>query len=182
MDASLKRSAILWHNVKVRHLHENMRAQRLLAQGGAIATVDAQQQQAWADYLQRIGEGTEQVFPEVGEEAILIPEDMCCQCRNPSFGLATKAKGLQGCGPRGSPGVTSETPENVGECEGVGLHTPKATPKLGEGVPMDSRWTLETSESDLRGQISMAGCALYINGKLLKRRCLKWARIAHLDI
>jgi len=28
-------------------------------------------------------------------------------CRNPSFGLATKAKGLQGCGPRGSPGVTS---------------------------------------------------------------------------
>ncbi len=28
-------------------------------------------------------------------------------CRNPSFGLATKAKGLQGCGPKGSPGVTS---------------------------------------------------------------------------
>ncbi len=59
-------------------------------------------------------------------------------CRNPSFGLATKAKGLQGCGPRGSPGVTSETPGSVGECEGVSLHTPKATPKLGEGVPMDS--------------------------------------------
>jgi len=29
--------------------------------------------------LQHIGEGTEQVFPEVGEEAILIPEDMCFQ-------------------------------------------------------------------------------------------------------
>jgi ATP-dependent DNA helicase PIF1 len=29
--------------------------------------------------LQRIGEGTEQVFPEVGEEVVLIPEDMCCQ-------------------------------------------------------------------------------------------------------
>ncbi len=29
--------------------------------------------------MQRIGEGTEQVFLEVGEEAILIPEDMCCQ-------------------------------------------------------------------------------------------------------
>jgi hypothetical protein len=28
----------------------------------------------------------------------------------------------------------------------------------------------------------MAGCALYINGKLLKCRCPKWARIAHLDI
>jgi hypothetical protein len=25
-----------------------------------------------------------------------------CQCRNPSFGLATKAKGLQGYGPRGA--------------------------------------------------------------------------------
>jgi ATP-dependent DNA helicase PIF1 len=56
-----------------------MHVQRLLAQGGANVAVDAQQQQAWADYLQRIGEGTEQVFPEVGEEAILILEDMCCQ-------------------------------------------------------------------------------------------------------
>jgi hypothetical protein len=37
-------------------------------------------------------------------------------------------------------------------------------------------------ETDLRGQISMACGALYINGNLLKRRCLKWARIAHLDI
>jgi hypothetical protein len=50
-----------------------------------------------------------------------------CECRNPSFGLATKAKGLQGCGPRGSPrvnargspGVTSHTPESVRKCEGV---------------------------------------------------------------
>jgi len=56
-----------------------MCVQRLLAQGGANAVVDAQQQQAWANYLQRIGEGTEQVFPKVGEEAVLIPEDMCYQ-------------------------------------------------------------------------------------------------------
>jgi hypothetical protein len=28
----------------------------------------------------------------------------------------------------------------------------------------------------------MACGALYINGKLLKRRCLKWARIAHLNV
>ncbi len=59
-------------------------------------------------------------------------------CRNPSLGLATKAKGLQECGPRGSPGVTSHTPGNVGKCEGVNPHTPKATPTLGDGVPMDS--------------------------------------------
>jgi hypothetical protein len=60
-------------------------------------------------------------------------------CRNPSFGLATKAKGLQGCGPRGSLGVTSKTLGSVGECEGVSLHTPKATPTLGKGVPVDFR-------------------------------------------
>jgi hypothetical protein len=60
-------------------------------------------------------------------------------CRNPSFGLATKAKGLQGCGPKGSLGVTSGTPGSVGKCEGVNPHTPKATPALGHGVPVDSR-------------------------------------------
>jgi hypothetical protein len=60
-------------------------------------------------------------------------------CRNPSFGLATKAKGLQGCGPKGSPGVTSGTLESVGKCEGVNPHTPKATPALGDGIPVDSR-------------------------------------------
>ncbi len=58
MDASLKRSAILWHRVKVHHLHENMRVQKLLAQGKASVAINAQQQQAWADYLQRIREGT----------------------------------------------------------------------------------------------------------------------------
>jgi ATP-dependent DNA helicase PIF1 len=77
VDASLKRSVVLWHRVKVHQLHENMRVQRLLAQGGANAAADAQQQQSWADYLQRIGEGIEQVFPEVGEDVVLIPEDMC---------------------------------------------------------------------------------------------------------
>jgi hypothetical protein len=40
-------------------------------------------------------------------------------CRNPSFGLATKAKGLRGCGLRGSSVFTSHTPENVRKCEGV---------------------------------------------------------------
>ncbi len=60
-------------------LHENKRVQRLLAQGEANVAANAQQQQAWVDYLQHIGEGIEQVFPEVGEEAVLTPEDMCYQ-------------------------------------------------------------------------------------------------------
>jgi hypothetical protein len=46
----------------------------------------------------------------------------------------------------------------------------------------ESRWTPKTSESHLRGQNSMACGAFYIIGKLLERRCLKWARITHLDI
>jgi hypothetical protein len=29
--------------------------------------------------------------------------------------------------------------ENVRECEGVNTHTPKATPILGDGVPVDSQ-------------------------------------------
>jgi len=44
---------------------------------------------------------------------------------------------LKGCGLRGSPGVTSHTPKNVRKCEGVNPHTPKATPTLGDGVPVD---------------------------------------------
>jgi hypothetical protein len=84
-------------------------------------------------------------------------------CRNPSFGLVTKAKGItrvrakgslgvkpkgspgvkpKGCPgvkARGSPGVTSHTPGSVRKCEGVSPHTPKATPTLGDGVPVDSQ-------------------------------------------
>jgi hypothetical protein len=45
VDANLKRSTVLWHHVKVRQLHENMRVQRLLAQGRANAAANAKQQQ-----------------------------------------------------------------------------------------------------------------------------------------
>jgi len=53
------------------------------------------------------------------------------------------------------------------------------TPKSGK---MESSGTPKNSEDDLKGQISLPWCILYINGKLLKRRCPKWPRIAHLDI
>jgi hypothetical protein len=55
-----------------------------------------------------------------------------------ALGSRPRQKGLQGCGPKGSLGVTSETPESEGECEGVRHHTPKATPTLGDGVSVDS--------------------------------------------
>jgi hypothetical protein len=75
--AALNRSSI-WQHVHVFQLHTNMRVQRLLAQGGAHAQADATRQQAFADYLQCVGEGAERVYPSVGEDSILIPHDMCC--------------------------------------------------------------------------------------------------------
>jgi len=76
-----------------------------------------------------------------------------------TLGSRPRLRGLQGCGPRGrKPGnqgkgivrvkargssrVTSHTPESlesVREYEGVNPHTPKATPTLGDGVPVDSQ-------------------------------------------
>jgi hypothetical protein len=75
--ATLNHSSI-WQHVRVFKLHTNMRVQRLLAQGGAHAQADATRQQTFDDYLQRVGEGAENVYPSVGEDSILIPHDMCC--------------------------------------------------------------------------------------------------------
>jgi len=47
---------------------------------------------------------------------------------------------------------------------------------------MESRWIPKTSESNFRGQNSMTCGVFYIIEKILECRCLKWARIAHLDI
>jgi hypothetical protein len=92
-----------------------------------------------------------------------------------------KAKTLEACGPRGSPGVITysrEFKEVRGSVRECALTLPRQLPFW----ERESRWTPETSECELKGQISMDCCALHIVGKLLKRRCLKWARIAHLDI
>jgi hypothetical protein len=40
--------------------------------------------------------------------------------------------------------------------------------------------TPENLEDDLKGQISSPWCVIYVIGKVLKSRCLKWPRIAHL--
>jgi hypothetical protein len=47
---------------------------------------------------------------------------------------------------------------------------------------MDSRWTPKILESDFRVQNSIFCGVLYTTEKLLERKYLKWARIAHLDI
>jgi len=55
-----------------------------------------------------------------------------------ALGSRPRQKGLQGCRPKESLGVTSHTLGSVGKCEGVNLHTPKATPTLGDGISVDS--------------------------------------------
>jgi hypothetical protein len=47
---------------------------------------------------------------------------------------------------------------------------------------LESRWTPEFSKSNYKGQNPSPWKIIYIIGKLLKRRCLKWARMTHLDI
>jgi hypothetical protein len=64
---------------------------------------------------------------------------MIAYCRNPSLGLTTKARAYKVAGQEGSSGVTPHVFENARECEGMNLHTPKATPTLGIEVPMNSR-------------------------------------------
>ncbi len=99
---------------------------------------------------------------------------LCC---NPSFGLATKARACKGEGQEGSPGVTSHAPGSVEECEGMNPTLPNELP-LWE---LESRWTFKSSKSDYRGQNPLDWNVLYIIEKLLEFRCLKWARMTHLD-
>jgi len=51
----------------------------------------------------------------------------------------TKARACKVVGQERSPGVMLHAPRSVKECEGIDPHTPKGTPTLGVGVPVDSR-------------------------------------------
>jgi hypothetical protein len=75
VSASLNQSARLWPHVQVCRLHQNMRVAHLQLQGDEAS---AQRQQHFADYLKRIGDGTETVYPSVGEDCIRVRDDMCC--------------------------------------------------------------------------------------------------------
>jgi len=110
-----------------------------------------------------------------------------------ALGSRPRQRESQGCGPRGSPGVKAKRkPGNQGKRK-PGSHITYSweccmrewTLTLPRQLPLwevESRWTPEISESDCKGQTSMDYDFLYIIGKILKRRCLKWARIAHSDI
>jgi len=98
-------------------------------------------------------------------------------CHNPSFGFATKARACKVAGQEGSPGVTPHALKNVGKCEGMNPHILKGVSTLGIEVSMDSRifreWLQGSKLNELRFKV--------ILGKLLTFKCLKWARMTHLD-
>jgi hypothetical protein len=102
----------------------------------------------------------------------------CPKCYNPSLGLVTKARACKVAGQEGSPRVTSHSPRSAKKCEGMNPHTPKEPPFW----ELESQWTSEFSKGDCRGQNPVDWRVLYIIGKLLKRRYLKWACMTHLNI
>jgi hypothetical protein len=72
-------------------------------------------------------------------------------------------------------------------------HTPLGVQKVWGNEPSHSqgkshvgswspKWTSKSLERNCRGQNSSSWWVLYNIKKLLKRRCLKWAHISHLDI
>jgi hypothetical protein len=93
---------------------------------------------------------------------------LCC---NPGLRFVTKARACKVVGQEGSPGLN----ESVREWT---LTFPKELP-LWE---LEFRWTPKCSKSDCKGQNPMAWGVIYTIGKKLKRKCLKWACITHLDI
>jgi len=64
-------------------------------------------------------------------------EDLKHNCHNHSLGLATKAKGLVRLRAKKKPQNYIACSGSVGNCGGMNPHIPKATPTLGNGIPVD---------------------------------------------
>jgi hypothetical protein len=102
-------------------------------------------------------------------------------CRNPSLGLATKARAYKGEGQEGSSRITSHAPESVGVSQphfGLSVKVKPTLPKVGtwsSGTPKNSKLMLKSQNTSHWG-------VLCVIGKVFKCRCLNWPRIGHLDI
>jgi hypothetical protein len=86
---------------------------------------------------------------------------------------------LQGCEPREGPGshITCSW-----ECQRMWGNEPSHSQVNSHVVDGSPKWTPKSSERNYKGQTPLPQRVLDIIGKPLNRRCLKWARIAHLDI
>jgi len=95
----------------------------------------------------------------------------CDSYCNPSLGLVTKVRACKVASQEGSPRVKDSVREWT-------LTLPKELPLW----KVETRWILECSKSNCKGQNSMAWKVFYTIENLLKLRCLKWAQMTHLDI
>jgi len=73
------------------------------------------------------------------KEIIVVPNIFYWDCHNPSLGFATKARAYKVAGQERSLGLKLHAPGSARECERIDAHTPKGTPTLGFGVPVDSQ-------------------------------------------
>jgi hypothetical protein len=76
----------------------------------------------------------------------LRPRQRACKGVSQEEARESKQRHCKGAGqedPRESHHILSGVLESVREYEGVNPHTPKATPTLGDGVPVDSRNFIE---------------------------------------
>jgi hypothetical protein len=99
-------------------------------------------------------------------------------CRNPNFGLATEARGCKVACQKKDLWVTSHAPGNTKSVRERTLTLPSKLPCW----ELDSQMDSQIFRGDCRGQNPLPWIIFYIIKNLLKRRCLKWARVAHLDI
>jgi hypothetical protein len=93
-----------------------------------------------------------------------------------ALGSWPKQRAYEGASQEWSPGVTFHAPRNVGECEEWTSTLPSEFP-LWE---LESQWTPEFSKNDCKGQNPLDWGVLYIIGKILQPRCLKWDHKTHL--
>jgi hypothetical protein len=98
-------------------------------------------------------------------------------CCNLSFRLTTKTKACKGVGQEWAR-------ESHFMLLGVQKSVKEWTLTLPNELPfweLEFPWTLKFSKGNCRGQNLLDSNIFYIIGKLLECRCLKWARMNHLD-
>jgi len=101
------------------------------------------------------------------------------KCRNPSVGLAIKARACKGASQVWGSRVTFHAPRSAKEGEGMNPYTPKWASTLGVGILVDFQIFRERFQGSKSIRLKSS---LYIIENLLEFRCLKWARMTHLDI
>jgi hypothetical protein len=99
-------------------------------------------------------------------------------CHNPSLGLATKAKACKVVAKR----EAQESPHMLLGVQRVWGNEPSHSQVNPHCGSWSLKWTPTFLERNCRGQNPFVWKVLYIIGKLLKCRCLKWACMTHLDI